>query len=85
MPCFFGALGTGEICGSLAGQVCEEETGRLCAGVGRGVSSCANRTSRLRRENSEESQAVTQDTQDASDAVLQCPSIELAFPDAMPA
>lgn len=55
-----------------------------CA-LGWAVELAAARTSRLRRENSEESQAVTQDTQDASDAVLQCPSVELAFPDAMPA
>lgn len=52
-----------------------------CA-LGWAVELAAARASRLGRENSEESQAVTQDTQDASDAVLQCPSVKLAFPDA---
>lgn len=81
MPCFFGALGPGEICGSLAGQrkgVCEGETEHVCVGVGRGVS-CVNQPT---QERIQKTVKQLRKTQDAFDAVLQCPSLELVCPDA---
>lgn len=59
-------------------RVCEGEPDGVCVGVGRGVS-CGNLPI---QETIQKTVKQLHKTQDAFDAVLQCPSLELVFPDA---